>query len=385
MEIPNGSAFVVLLVVFIGGCAYLYQKHRGGGSSSGGGGDILQKYTSDLTQRAREGKVDPVVGRDDEIERVIHILARRSKNNPLLLGEPGVGKTAIVEGLARRIANGSVPDVLRDKRLLALDLPGMISGTKYRGEFEQRMKHLTDELQAANRTVILFIDEVHMLEQAGGAEGAMNVSDILKPALSRGELAAIGATTFREYKSLIEPDDALNRRFQPVVVGEPSREAVLEILRAVRPVYEKHHKVQITDESLVAAVDLSTKHIIGRFLPDKAIDLIDEAAATVSIEAALGHKVALGVLNEASRRRSETEAVALKEELVHLAALKKEFPSDIGIEKAERALESHVKDLMEGSGISMKDGAPQVTEREIAAVVEEWKSGRAGAPAGTDE
>ena len=255
MEIPNGSAFVVLLVIFVGGCAYLYQKHRAlrgaSGRSFGTGGDILQKYTSDLTQRAREGKVDPVVGRDDEIERVIQILARRTKNNPVLLGEPGVGKTAIVEGLARRIANGSVPDVLKDKRLLALDLPGMISGTKYRGEFEQRMKHLTEELKAANRTVILFIDEVHMLEQANGAEGSMNVSDILKPALSRGELAAIGATTFREYKMLIEPDDALNRRFQPVVIGEPTREAVLEILRAVRPVYEQHHHVQITEERLL--------------------------------------------------------------------------------------------------------------------------------------
>jgi ATP-dependent Clp protease ATP-binding subunit ClpC len=203
----------------------------------------------------------------------------------------------------------------------------------------------------------------------------MNVSDILKPALSRGELAAIGATTFREYKALIEPDDALNRRFQPVVVGEPSREAVLEILRAVRPVYEKHHKVQITDEALVAAVDLSIKHIQGRFLPDKAIDLIDEAAAAVSIEAALGHKVALGVLNEASRRRSESEAAKLREELAHLAALKKEFPADIGIEKAERALETHVRELMEGGGIAMRDGVPQVTKKEIKEVVEEWRSG----------
>lgn len=379
MEFSYGSTFVVLLVIFIGGCAFLYQKHRGGdGSGSDGGGNVLQKYTSDLTQRARDGKVDPVVGRDDEIERVIHILARRSKNNPLLLGEPGVGKTAIVEGLARRIAYGSVPEVLKNKRLLSLDLPGMISGTKYRGEFEQRMRHLTEELEAQNRTVILFIDEVHMLEQSSGAEGAMNVSDILKPALSRGELAAIGATTFREYKMLIEPDDALNRRFQPVVVGEPSRDAVLEILRAVRPVYEKHHGVQITDESLAAAVDLSIKHIIGRFLPDKAIDLIDEAAATVSIEAALGHKVALGVLNEAAKRRAETEGAALRTELEHLAELKKEFPSDIGIEKAERALAAHVRELTEGGGITMKDGAPQVTEAEIAAVVEEWKSGGAG-------
>ena len=372
MEISNSSLFAILSVIFFGGLAYLFQKyHRQG--TYGGGGNILEKYTNDLTQRAREGKVDPVVGRDDEIERVIHILARRSKNNPLLLGEPGVGKTAIVEGLARRIANGSVPDVLKNKRLLALDLPGMISGTKYRGELEQRMRHLTQELKSANRTIILFIDEVHMLEQASGAEGAMNVSDILKPALSRGELAAIGATTFREYTLLIEPDDALNRRFQPVVVGEPTREAVLEILRAVRPVYEKHHNVQITDESLVAAVDLSTKYIKERFLPDKAIDLIDEAAATVSIEAALGHKVAIGVVNEAARRRSELEAVKLKEELAHLAALKIEFPSDIGIEKAERALEAHLRDLLTGGKITMKDRTPQVTEKEIEAVVEEWE------------
>ena len=373
MEISTSSALVVLLVVFVGGIAYLYQKNRAGGESSAERGDVLRKFTTDMTQKAREGKIDPVVGRDDEIERVIHILARRSKNNPLLLGEPGVGKTAIVEGLARRIANGSVPEVLKDKRLLSLDLPGMISGTKYRGEFEQRMRHLTEELESQNRTVILFIDEVHMLEQSNGTEGAMNVSDILKPALSRGELAAIGATTFREYKLLIEPDDALNRRFQPVIVGEPTREAVLEILRAVRQVYETHHRVQITDAALAAAVDLSIKHIQGRFLPDKAIDLIDEASATVSIDAALGHKVALGVVNEASRRRAEREAAKLGEEIGHLDALKKEFPSDIGIEKAERALESHLKDLSAGGGIVMREGVPQVTEAEIAEVVEEWK------------
>ncbi len=366
--------FAILLVVFLGAVFYLSQKRQAGGEEKETSGSILQKYTTDLTQRAREEKIDPVVGRDEEIERVIHILARRSKNNPLLLGEPGVGKTAIVEGLARRIAKGSVPSVLKNKRLLSLDLPGMISGTKYRGEFEQRMRHLTDELEGANRTIILFIDEVHMLEQANGSEGSMNVSDILKPALSRGELAAIGATTWREYNQLIKPDDALNRRFQPVLVGEPSREAVLQILHAVRPVYEQHHQVHISDEALAAAVDLSTKHITERFLPDKAIDLVDEAAAAVSIEAALGHTVALGVVNEAARLARSEEERRLKEELSHLRTLEKEYPSDAGIEKADRAIEGHLRELASGGGREVKEGVPLVSPKDIETVLAQWKA-----------
>lgn len=371
----QNNVFAVLVVLFLGAAFYLSQKRQaGGGNEKETGGSILQKYTTDLTQRARDGKIDPVVGRDEEIERVVHILARRSKNNPLLLGEPGVGKTAIVEGLARRIAKGSVPGVLQNKRLLSLDLPGMISGTKYRGEFEQRMRHLTDELEGANRTIILFIDEVHMLEQANGSEGSMNVSDILKPALSRGELAAIGATTWREYNQLIKPDDALNRRFQPVLVGEPSREAVIQILYAVRPVYEKHHGVHITDEALESAVDLSTKHIKERFLPDKAIDLIDEAAAAVSIEAALGHTVAMGVLNEAARIARAQEEESLKAELGHLRELEKEYPSDIGIEKADRAIEGHLRELASGGGREMKEGTPLVSKKDIETVLAQWKA-----------
>jgi ATP-dependent Clp protease ATP-binding subunit ClpC len=368
------NLFAILLVVFLGAVFYLSQKRQVGDGKKETDGSILQKYTTDLTQRAREEKIDPVVGRDEEIERVIHILARRSKNNPLLLGEPGVGKTAIVEGLARRIAKGSVPSVLKNKRLLSLDLPGMISGTKYRGEFEQRMRHLTDELERANRSIILFIDEVHMLEQANGSEGSMNVSDILKPALSRGELAAIGATTWREYNQLIKPDDALNRRFQPVLVGEPSREAVLQILHAVRPVYERHHQVHITDEALAAAIDLSTKHITERFLPDKAIDLVDEAAAAVSIEAALGHTVALGVVNEAARLARSQEERRLKEELAHLRTLEKEYPSDAGIEKADRAIEGHLRELSSGGGREIKEGVPLVSPKDIETVLTQWKA-----------
>jgi ATP-dependent Clp protease ATP-binding subunit ClpC len=213
-----------------------------------------------------------------------------------------------------------------------------------------------------------------MLEQANGSEGSMNVSDILKPALSRGELAAIGATTWREYNQLIKPDDALNRRFQPVLVGEPSREAVLQILHAVRPVYERHHQVHITDEALAAAIDLSTKHITERFLPDKAIDLVDEAAAAVSIEAALGHTVALGVVNEAARLARSQEERRLKEELAHLRTLEKEYPSDAGIEKADRAIEGHLRELSSGGGREIKEGVPLVSPKDIETVLTQWKA-----------
>lgn len=364
--------YAIFLVILIGAGLFLVSRKQSGGKGKMSGKAVLDQFTTDLTKRAAEGKIEAVVGRDEEIERVIHILARKSKNNPLLLGEPGVGKTAIVEGLARRIARGSVPDVLKDKRLLSLDLPGMISGTKYRGEFEARMKHLTEELEGMGRRMILFIDEVHMLEQASGAEGALNVSDILKPALSRGELSAIGATTWKEYEATIKQDDALNRRFQPVLIGEPDREASLMILRAIRPAYEAHHNVTISDVSLVAAVDLSKKYIKDRFLPDKAIDLIDEAAAAVSIEAALGHKVPMGVVAEAARERAKRETEKLKLEISHMEELSKQFPSDIGIEKAERALETHLAELQSGALRSAKGGVPEVGKDDIIEVVSHW-------------
>jgi ATP-dependent Clp protease ATP-binding subunit ClpB len=244
----------------------------------------LEKYTRDLTQLATQGKLDPVIGRDEEIRRVMQVLSRRTKNNPVLIGEPGVGKTAIAEGLALRIINHDVPDSLRDKRIVSLDLGSMIAGTKFRGEFEERLKAVIKEVQAASGSIILFIDELHTLVGAGAAEGAMDAANMLKPALARGELRCIGATTLNEYRKHIEKDAALERRFQPVMVGEPSVEDTINILRGLRERYEVHHGIRITDGAIVAAAQLSDRYISDRFLPDKAIDLIDEAASRLKME-----------------------------------------------------------------------------------------------------
>ncbi|MFL5116815.1 MAG: Clp protease N-terminal domain-containing protein, partial [Microvirga sp.] len=246
--------------------------------------EALKKYARDLTEAARDGKLDPVIGRDEEIRRTIQVLSRRTKNNPVLIGEPGVGKTAIVEGLALRIVNGDVPESLKEKKLLALDMGALIAGAKYRGEFEERLKAVLQEVTAAAGGIVLFIDEMHTLVGAGKSEGAMDASNLLKPALARGELHCVGATTLDEYRKHVEKDAALARRFQPVFVGEPSVEDTVSILRGLKEKYEQHHGVRVTDSALVAAATLSNRYITDRFLPDKAIDLVDEAASRLRMQ-----------------------------------------------------------------------------------------------------
>ena len=261
---------------------------RGGRKADSAGAenayDAMKKYARDLTEAARDGKLDPVIGRDEEIRRTVQILARRTKNNPVLIGDPGVGKTAIVEGLALRIANGDVPDSLKDRRLMALDMGALIAGAKYRGEFEERLKAVLDEVKGAEGEIILFIDEMHTLIGAGASEGSMDAGNLLKPALARGELHCIGATTLDEYQKYVEKDAALQRRFQPVFVGEPTVEDTISILRGLKEKYELHHGVRITDGAIVAAATLSNRYITNRFLPDKAIDLMDEAASRIRME-----------------------------------------------------------------------------------------------------
>ena len=321
----------------------------------------LDQYSRDLTQMAAEGKLDPVVGREKEISRLIQILSRRTKNNPCLVGEPGVGKTAIAEGLAQRILAGSVPDTIKDKRLVVLDLSGMVAGSKYRGEFEERIRKVVDEVRE-NQGILLFIDELHTIIGAGGAEGALDASNILKPSLSRGELQIIGATTLEEYRKYIEKDAALERRFQPVTVEEPSEEEAYEILKGLRPYYERHHKVEISDEALEAAVKMSVRYINDRFLPDKAIDLIDEAASKVQLS---GYQ-ASSEIEDLSREIQEI--LQEKERAIKTGYLSLAKECQEKQKEAEARLEQlQVKEEKKNQRKSGK-----VDEKAVASIVSDW-------------
>ncbi len=321
----------------------------------------LDEFGRDLTELARNDKLDPVVGRTTEIERVIQILSRRTKNNPCLLGEPGVGKTAIAEGLAQKIVMGDIPEMLRDKRILALDLAGLVAGTKYRGEFEERMKRVMDEVRKAQGEIILFIDELHTLVGAGAAEGAIDASNIMKPALARGELQCIGATTMDEFRKYVERDAALQRRFQPVKVGEPNEDECIAILRGLRGRYERHHSVQITDSALVAAARLANRYISDRFLPDKAIDLIDEAASRVRLQHALP---------PLDLRQARAELLEIERHLHGSGPARHEGNGEI--EARRRRLRADIESL-ERNWRSTLDDTPQVVaEDEIAQIVQSW-------------
>ena len=339
---------------------YREESARSGRSQSRGT-QTLDQYSRDLTRLARERKLEPCIGREDEIRRLLQTLSRRTKNNPCLIGEPGVGKTAIVEGLAERIAEGAVPDSIKGKRVLTLDLSGMVAGTKYRGEFEERIKNVMDEVMEAG-DVLLFIDELHTLIGAGGAEGAMDAANILKPALSRGELQVIGATTVEEYRKHIEKDAALERRFQPIMVEEPSEQETVEILKGLRRNYERHHQVEITDEALEAAVKLSKRYISDRFLPDKAIDLMDEACARVR----LGGTQLVHAAAELERRIADllgdVEQAVREQDFEHAAELRKE----------RMRLEEKLQKERAKTGRGRGKKALTVGENEIAQIVADW-------------
>ena len=350
----------------------------GGGGFGGGGGGFggpsapqgqqqsstptLDQVTRDLTEAAHNGELDPVMGRAEEISRVIRILSRRTKNNPVLIGEPGVGKTAIAEGLAQRILSEDVPETLKDKRVLALDVGGLVAGTRFRGDFEERMKQMIGELQNEEKNIILFIDELHQIVGAGGAEGAVNASNMLKPALARGELQVVGATTLDEYRKHVEKDPALERRFQPVLVDEPTVDETVAILFGLRDRYEAHHRVRISDEALIAAAQLSDRYISDRFLPDKAIDLLDEAAAEVRLRSAVP---------PVDVRRIEEEIAQLEREKED-AVRAEDYEKAAGFKQRIEQLGAELDQEQQGWAGRRETDAPEVSREDIASILEEW-------------
>ena len=346
----------------LGGIGPMPQGHpQAGAARRAGQTQTMDELGRDLTQLAREGKLDPVIGRDQEIQRVIQILSRRTKNNPCLIGEPGVGKTAVVEGLAQRIVENKVPEILADKRLVTLDMSAVVAGTKYRGEFEERLKKVIDEIRNAGN-VILFIDEVHPLVGAGAAEGAIDAANILKPALARGELQCIGATTLDEYRKNIEKDAALERRFQPVMVGEPTIEESIEILKGLRDRYEAHHRVKITDSALKAAVKLSNRYITDRYLPDKAIDLMDEAASRVRLKVYTAPPDVKELEEKIETLKKEKESAVVNQEFEKAASLRDE----------EQKLQEELARIKDNWVQRKELDQSIVTEEDIADIVSSW-------------
>ena len=364
MNINLGKVYADILAAM--GKENLFSKEEGkefrtGKKAPEAKGTLMEKYTVDLTVRAAEGELDPLIGRSEELQRMVQILSRRGKNNPCLIGEPGVGKTAIVEGLASRIYEGNVPDTISGKRVVTLDMAGMVAGSKYRGEFEERMKNVINEVRNDGQT-LLFIDELHTLVDAGGADGAMNASNILKPCLARGELQIVGATTIDEYRKHIEKDAALERRFQPVMVEEPSEDETVAILKGLRHVYEEHHRVKITDAALEAAVKLSSRYINDRFLPDKAIDLVDEAASKVRLAAFVAPEAVSKLKKDIESLNQEKES-AIQEEAFEKAG---------EIKKKQDRKQAQINRLMEKWEQEKENTRLQVTEHEIADVVSTW-------------
>jgi ATP-dependent Clp protease ATP-binding subunit ClpC len=336
----------------------------GSGSSTSTGRSktpTLDEFGVNMTQAAQENRLDPVVGREKEIERVIQILGRRTKNNPVLIGEPGVGKTAIAEGLAIRISNSDVPEILLDKKIVMLDIGLLVAGTKYRGEFEERLKKIMDEIRSAGN-VMLVIDELHTLIGAGAAEGAIDAANILKPALARGELQCIGATTMDEYRKHIERDAALERRFQPVIVDPPSVDETIEILRGLRPKYEEHHRLIISDESIDTACKLSDRYISDRFLPDKAIDIIDEASSRVRLRAS-------SLPPEGKEVEKELRAVRRDKEM---AIRNQEFEKAASLREQETKLSEKIREIQAVWKAKQESEKPTVTPEEVAHVVSAW-------------